>query len=295
MNINAKPSDLTEAATGGDWKQSLLLTKRQAALDLEPFPVFCVENYLPPEIFEAARREFPTTTERDQYGNLKQVFSPHRRAAEVQAFLAKNKAWRELVEFFESDEFIQDLRRFLAPALRHARGISGLRRWRRPGRQFVMPLVDMPVGYGYEFSLLGQGAHLAPHTDSPAKLVSLLLYFPSDDWKPEFGGTTDFYRPKNPQHAQNWMNRDLRFKDVELFYRSEFRPNRLCGFVKSANSFHGVAPLECGPDRVRLSFNFNVLIDPVEANSRPVRLINKWRKRREAPAFADVAHAPHDH
>ena len=152
----------------------------------------------------------------------------------------------------------------------------------------VLPLVDVPVTFGYEFSLLGQGAYLEPHTDSPAKIVSLLLYFSSDDWQPAFGGTTDMCRPKDPRHERNWMNRNLDFGAVDIVFRSEFRPNRLCGFVKAANSFHGVPPVECGPNRMRLSFNFNVLIDPIEAESRPIRMLNAWRKRRETSSFADV-------
>lgn len=293
MTMTSKTGDI--AAGPADWRQSLLLTKRPVTVNLEPFPYFCLDDYLPADLFEEARRQFPTATARDEYGNLKQVFSPHRRAEEVKAFLTKSDAWAKLTGFFDSDEFIQDLRTFLAPMLFRARGVSGLRRWRRPDRQSVVPLVDMPVTFGYEFSLLRQGAHLEPHTDSPAKLVSLLLYFPSDDWRPEFGGTTDFYRPKNPKHAHNWMNRNLGFDDVDLIFRSEFRPNRLCGFVKSANSLHGVAPLECGPDHVRLSFNFNVLIDPSEASARPTRMINEWIRRREAPAFADVTSVDNAH
>jgi hypothetical protein len=268
------------------WQDRLLLTKRAAPVALEPFPYFMIDDYLPAALYQAARASFPAGVETDQYGNRKQVFSQHRHPERVAQFLAGDEVWRALVDFFGSDAYLQDLRRYLGPALGRARGLAGSMRWRRRAAQPVLPLVDRPVSFGYEFSLLEDGAYLYPHTDAPAKLVSLLLYFPPDDWRPEFGGATELYRPKDPRHERNWMNRNLGFDDVELVYRSEFRPNRLFGFVKSANSLHGVAPVTCGPGRLRLSFNFNVVIDPAAAGSRPARWLNELRRRREAPAFA---------
>lgn len=108
-----------------DWKRSLLLTNRSAMMELDPFPYFCVDNYLPADLFEEARRQFPTTTARDQYGNLKQVFSPHRRTEDVKKFLAENKAWRDFISFFDPDEFIQGLRTFPGSALRRLAGFPG--------------------------------------------------------------------------------------------------------------------------------------------------------------------------
>lgn len=270
------------------WEDTLLLTRRAAAPTLEPFPHFMVDDYLPAELYAAARAEFPVGCKTDRYSNRKMVFSEHRHPDEVAAFLADDEVWRRLIDFFGGDTFLQDLRRYLGPALVHARGPAGAMRWRRRDAQPVLPVIDRPVTFGYEFSLLDDGAYLYPHTDSPAKLVSLLLYFPTDDWRPEFGGSTDLYTPKNPRHGRNWANRNLGFEDVELAVQSAFRPNRLFGFVKAANSLHGVAPIACGPDRLRLSFNFNVLIDPVAEKSRPARLLNEWRRRREAPAFAGI-------
>lgn len=94
-------------------------------MELDPFPYFCVDNYLPADLFEEARRQFPTTTARDQYGNLKQVFSPHRRTEDVKKFLAENKAWRDFISFFDPDEFIQGLRTFPGSALRRLAGFPG--------------------------------------------------------------------------------------------------------------------------------------------------------------------------
>jgi hypothetical protein len=268
-----------------DWHEELLLTRRNVTLELEPFPYFYIDDYLPSDIFQAARQSFPIGEKTDRYNNKKQVFSLHRNPEAVARFIAETDVWFDLTRFFDSERFISDLNRFLRPALRKARGLEGLRRWRRRDRQTLVPVADVPVTFGYEFSILEDGAYLEPHTDAPAKLVSLLLYFADDDWRPEFGGTTDVCRAKNPAQDRNWMNRSLGFGETETVFSSAFKPNRLFGFIKSENSLHSVSPLACGPDRKRLSFNFNVLIDPVEANGRLTRMRNELIRRREAPAF----------
>ncbi len=286
MSMQATTGTATPVARGADWRNELLLTGRDVTMALEPFPYFYIDNYLPEDIFQAARASFPVGEKTDRYSNNKQVFSLHRNPEAVARFVAETEVWRDLTTFLDSDRYLADLNQFLKPALRKARGLEGLRRWRRRDRQTLIPVADVPVTFGYEFSILEDGAYLHPHTDAPAKMVSLLLYFADDDWKPEFGGTTDMYRAKNPAQDKNWMNRSLDFSQTETIFSSAFRPNRLFGFVKSENSLHGVSPLVCGPDKKRLSFNFNVLIDPVEANGRLARMRNELIRRREAPAFA---------
>jgi hypothetical protein len=100
-------------ATG--WQDGLLLTRRAAPVTLEPFPYFVVDDYLPPALYTAARAAFPAGVETDQYGNRKQVFSQHRHPERVAEFLAGDEVWRTLVEFFGSDVYLQDLRRYLGP------------------------------------------------------------------------------------------------------------------------------------------------------------------------------------
>jgi len=288
-SVSSAVGSTVDAGAGDDWRSRLLLTERDVTMRLEPFPYFFIDDYLPADLYARARSAFPVHKETDRYSNKKQVFSAHRHPDAVRKFVDETPVWNELVSFFDSSRFVSDLNQFLRPALVKARGVDGRRVWRRRDREPVRPIVDVPVVFGYEFSILEDGAHLKPHTDSPAKLVSLLLYFPEDGWKPEFGGTTDMYRAKDSRQDRNWMNRNLEFDAVETVFSSAFLPNRLFGFVKSANSLHGVSPVTCGPDHLRLTFNFNVLVDPVEADSRIVRLRNEWIRRQEAPAFAPKA------
>ncbi len=81
---------------------------------------------------------------------------------------------------------------------------------------------------------------LGPHTDTPAKVVTVLFYLPRDDSLAHLG--TSIYVPKDParrcpggphhQHA-----------DFDRAATMPFRPNSMFAFVKTDNSFHGVEPV----------------------------------------------------
>lgn len=81
---------------------------------------------------------------------------------------------------------------------------------------------------------------LGPHTDSPAKVVSVLIYLPSDDKSEDLG--TSFYQPKDrgfecpggPHHP---------FERFERVVTMPFRPNSLLAFPKTRRCFHGVEPV----------------------------------------------------
>ena len=50
----------------------------------------------------------------------------------------------------------------------------------------------------------------------------------------------------------------MQFEDVVSFLKADFAPNRLVGFLKSKNSYHGVQPIACPDGMVRNSLNINV-------------------------------------
>ena len=94
---------------------------------------------------------------------------------------------------------------------------------------------------------------LGPHTDSPAKIFSLLFYLPADDSMPHLG--TSMYLPKDPaftcpggpHHQFEGFNRLLTVPYV---------PNTLFGFLKTPNAFHGVEPIaETNVERALLLYD----------------------------------------
>jgi len=84
------------------------------------------------------------------------------------------------------------------------------------------------------------GFEIGPHTDTPSRFVSLLFYCPPDDSHEDLG--TSLYMPRDrgfqceggPHHPFD------QFVEVD---RMPFRHNCLFGFLKTTNSFHGVAAI----------------------------------------------------
>jgi len=82
-----------------------------------------------------------------------------------------------------------------------------------------------------------KGYRLGPHTDSPKKILTLLFYIPKDGDKSLLG--TSMYLPKK----ENFIcegNKHHDYDSFNIFKTLEYIPNRMFGFVKSYNSFHGV-------------------------------------------------------
>jgi len=85
-----------------------------------------------------------------------------------------------------------------------------------------------------------QSYSLGPHTDSPAKLVSMLFYLPADDSRPELG--TALYVPKEraftcpggPHHDR---------ASFDHMMTLPYGRNVLVAFPKTMNCFHGVEVL----------------------------------------------------
>jgi len=82
---------------------------------------------------------------------------------------------------------------------------------------------------------------IAPHTDSPSKLVSLLFYLPRDTSMQHLG--TSIYVPRDPALRCEGKARH-RFDRFHRVATMPFVPNALLGFLKTDHSFHGVEVIE---------------------------------------------------
>jgi len=140
-----------------------------------------------------------------------------------------------------------------------------------------------------EFSSLARGALLRPHSDATFKFLSCVYHFAPADWRAEWGGGTDLFRPRGDRGRFNWTNRELDADDVEVAARCEFRPNRLFLFVKGPRSLHGVAPVACPAGVFRRTFNFALEVprERYEASvAWPVeREVGDFESRRLAPSL----------
>jgi hypothetical protein len=97
---------------------------------------------------------------------------------------------------------------------------------------------------------------ISPHTDTPAKLVSLLFYLPPDGRLSHLG--TSIYAPKDPD-MQFKPASHLSFDAFKKVTTMPFKPNSLFGFLRTDRSFHGVDQInEEGVVRDLLLYNIYV-------------------------------------
>lgn len=245
--------------------RQLLLSNRLADLRLEPFCFFCVDDYLPGDLYETLRASYPEGSGYRSNDEGKLGFRSSEDPEGVERFCAEEPAWAALFAFFRSDEFLDDARETLFPALRRARpGWPGRRPWYNantrpvPGNWLRYQLQE-PVLTTFQFSRLGRDAVVVPHSDAPRKLFTMLLYFRDPDWRDDWGGATEYYEPLDPQRARRWAATDrIPFEEFKAIGSTGFVANRLAGFVRAPNSFHGVPPISCPPERARDAFMINV-------------------------------------
>lgn len=255
-------------------RESLLLSRRLGSLRLEPFCFFQVDDYLPEDLYAALLGSYPEGSEYDPDPDGKLGFRSSVDPAAVERFCNEHPLWRQLFDFFRSDAFLEDARRTLAEPLRRARGWAARRPWynanlRPVPNNFLRYQLQEPVLTTFQFSQLSRDAVVTPHSDAPRKLVTMLLYFREPEWQDHWGGATEYYEPLDPARARTWAPTDrIPFDEFKPIGSTGFVANRLAGFVRSANSYHGVPPVGSPPGVARKAFMINVK-----------RV--KWSKRRQ--------------
>jgi hypothetical protein len=267
-----------------------LLSERKFNVSTDPFVYGFVDDFLPTPLYERMESDFPAPDEipgLQRQGNGKQYRKYW--SGEPTGALAKlPEVWRDWIEFLFSDRFLDDCgqwsREFLTTYRKPASN-SGLLKLLgdRPG------LRHWEVELDCEFSMLPREALLLPHTDSTDKVLTFVLYFPQHDWRDEWGGGTQVYRPLEDRYNTNWSNSRVPRSRTDLVFDSEFRPNRLFFFAKSANSWHGVKPIECPEAVLRRSFNFDFVIPRAQREGTSHRFKERLIRRLETPRFRSLA------
>lgn len=252
------------AAPDFDTRQ-LLLSNRLDRLTLDPFCFFCVDNYLPSHFYETLLETYPAGAEYTPNPEGKLGFRSSIDTLAMERFCDLHPAWASLFEFFRSDVFLEDARRVLDEPLRRARpGWPGRRSWyngnvRGVPRNLLRYQLQEPVTTTFQFSELSRDAVVAPHSDAPRKLFTMLLYFRLPEWQDEWGGATEFYTPLDLARARSWNPTDrISFEEFKPIGTTGYVGNRLAGFVRSPTSYHGVLPVTCPAGMSRKAWMINV-------------------------------------
>ena len=118
-----------------------------------------------------------------------------------------------------------------------------------------------------QYSFMFNGSKIVPHTDSRAKLISLMLYFPDESLSENDYNKlgTSFYNSKNKNftntHLLDEENERLFKEQSKKFLTLPFKPYNLYGFIRTDKSWHTVEKINMHENFIRKSININILFD----------------------------------
>jgi hypothetical protein len=250
----------------------------------DPFLYGYVDHYLPEDLYHRLSEAFidPAT-----HPNLNVLARGKKRvvfcAPPVPDFIAgASLLWAEAIGAITSHAFLVDCGTWLrehaplAPQPEVYRSLMDER----------LKIDPRCLGMQCEFSTMQDGVLLPPHSDSTDKVISFILYFAPPEWRPEWGGATEIYEPRDPRHRGNWSNVFLPASDMRTVFRSRFEPNRLFFFVKGYNAWHGVSPVTAPAAMQRRSFNFSLVIPKALMGQSPRAALEAEIRRLEAGIYA---------
>jgi hypothetical protein len=221
----------------------------------QPFPIGLAKPLMSDDAYRQFLDNFPPLDRFDSFqgkGKLgrKYMLSEKENRRAYQDFVQGNPVWREFHRWIKSDDFVYGLLDTLKE--RHIDlGYRATPPIGRYAKQVWLALTGRtneriaPLKARFEFSALpADGGNVVPHTDAPAKIVTMVVAIVEEGgWDPAFGGGTDVNRPKDPALAYNHLNRLADFDDMELIDTFAFTPNQAVVFVKTFNSWHSVRPM----------------------------------------------------
>lgn len=242
--------------------------------DHDPYPIGYAREVLPAADYRTLADEYPPVElfrfmpAHGKKYSLSEVNHPDR----YHAFLAAHPRWHALYRAVKEERFVGDVLAALT-----AGGIAtGLDervavvndRWPRVRAKWAAALACLrggkpdrvPIKTRFEFSMLpADGGHILPHTDSPQKLITLIVSFIRDgEWDDAFGGGTAVLRPTDPRHTYNHLNRYLEFDETEGVKTFPFVPNQCVLFLKTFNSLHAVRPMAGPAGVMRKTLTINI-------------------------------------
>ncbi len=233
----------------------------------EPYPIGISKPLMKPEVYREFLDNYPETHWFKYMAKLghKYSLSEHFDARKFHRYLRGNPLWNDFNKWIKSRDFVSGVLEALAERsleLGYEPDMSVIRQFRKrlthAGR---MSCSSARLRSRFEFSMLpADGGHILPHTDSPNKVVTLIISMVDEgEWDPAFGGGTDVNRHKDIKHNFNWTNAQGRFEDMEVIDTYEFSPNQAVMFIKTFNSWHSVQPMTGkGSTAMRRTLTINI-------------------------------------
>ena len=225
-------------------------------IQMFPYPHFVVHDVFPDDFYRELRRHLPPSSAYKSLKALGRVSSgyPDERVVlpltpdEVAALSEPYRSfWDQTARWLLGGPFAQVLLQKFNELLAH---------------RFPDPAA---VRFHHEALVVQDRTNywLGPHTDTPAKVFSLLFYLPADDSRPHLG--TSMYLPSDPQFTCPG-DRHHDFNGFIRLLTVPYLPNSLFGFMKTSNSFHGVEPIS-EPNIERALLLYDIKVENASAES----------------------------
>lgn len=234
----------------------------------KPCVIFSLSDMFTRDVLARCFDEFPLDKRLYQSDEGKK-YRIENYSKEMAKIISSSRLWHQVFQRLKSDDILQ-----LLTELEQAEG--------RPTGKYVFesvnPLKNFVNRYllhkhlvtqTVEFSLLGNGSFLVPHTDSRNKLITMMMYFPEPQQvdSPEYGTVFHDFSDDHRSKYENFANQHYTethfpdfYQDQKEIFRTTFSPDKAFGFLKNAYSWHSVPPITLRDGEHRRSINVNVYL-----------------------------------
>lgn len=233
----------------------------------EPFPIGMAKPLMDPGLYREFLASYPTLEQfsRPEKLGLKYSLSERFNPADFNRFVRSRPIWKDFNRWIKSPDFVRGVLDALALRdldLGYDPDMNVLRQMvKRLSHGGRMSCSAARLRSRFEFSMLpADGGHILPHSDSPNKIVTLIIsMLDENEWNPEFGGGTDVNAYKDRNRAFNQTNRQASFDEVDVIDTFDFTPNQAVIFIKTFNSWHSVRPMTgTGSSAMRRTLTINI-------------------------------------
>ena len=151
----------------------LLFTNRDVTVYDHPFFHGCIDDYLPDALSHDLLATFPEETLHINYSTKATLDSD---SARLKSFWLKSPFCKDLLDFFTSEIFLEDVRKFITPAVVRERGSGDPRGWYYVSNwsEASRSRDRTPIKVTFKFSRLnpGETGSLVSMSSVPTALIS---------------------------------------------------------------------------------------------------------------------------
>lgn len=237
----------------------------------EPFPIGAVAPLMDEATYDEFIDNFPSADIFESFQEMgkrgeKLTLSERENPTVYKQFVKSHPLWNEFHRWIKSDDFVYGVmemlkNHYLDLGFERVDGVNRLVRRTKDLFRGRYNIRDSRLRARFEFSALpSSGGNLPPHTDSPAKVVTIIVSMTKKgEWDQSLGGGTDINVPKDDRHRYNNMNTMASFDDMDILDTYDFQPNQGVLFVKTYDSWHSVRPIRgTDPKMLRKTLTINI-------------------------------------